>query len=284
MILVHNLKTGGNLHLQELQSCRDSDLRGATALQCIIGEGRHKRNQVRKAPISNKQDGPPSLHLQHQHGEHERSCFAHQSTNFTSNWEDHKRAIGRTIPGLDTNPGSHIRHDLASVPYLDTAYCSVDDVKGTSKDTSKELRPSHASSFQYPHPSSKDHFDMGPSTTSPSLFKSGGSQQNASMVRMARVPGVDTDIDALYAKPDMSRKTKQMTSLESDYDDPRPPGNNPGSYLGRNSGQDTSVLEHGSEPLVLNHTDFFGNMIANPTDELTDGGELYINAPAHSFS
>ena len=245
----------GNLHLQELQSCRDSDLRGATALQCLIGEGRHKRNQVRKAHISNKQDGPPSLHLQHQHGEHERSCFAHQPTNFTSNWEDHKRTIGRTTTGLDTNPDKHIRHDLASVPYLDTAYCSVDDVKGTSKDTSKELRPS----------------------------QSGGSQQNASM-SMARVPEVDSDVDALYSKPDMSRKTNKMTSLESDYDDPSPPGTNPGSFLGRNSSQDTFVLEHGSEPLVLNHTDFFGNMIANPTDELTDGGELYINASAHSSS
>ena len=242
----------GNLQLQELQSCRDSELRGATVLQGSIGEGRHTQNQVRKAPISNKQDGPPSLHSQRQHGEPESSCFAHRPTNYTSNWEDHKGAIGSTTTGFDTNPDKHIIHDLASALYLDTAYCSVDDVKGTSKDTSKERRPPHASSFPYPHSSSKDHFDMGASTTSPSSFKSGRSQQNASMVSMARVPEVDTDVDALYSKPDMSRKTNKMTSLESDYDDPRPPGTNPGSYLGRNSGQDTSVLEHGSEPLVLN--------------------------------
>ena len=270
----------GNLHLQELQSCRDSKLRGATVLQGSIGQERHKQNQVRKAPMSNLQSRSPSLHSHHQHSDPESSWFAHRPTNYTPNREDHKGAIGRTTTGFDTNPDKHIRQDLASALYPDTAYCSVDDVKGTSKDISKEHRPSHAPSFPYPNPSPKDHFDMGASMTSPSLFKSGVSQQNASMMSMARVPEVDTDVDALYAKPDMSRKTNKMTSLESDYDDPRPPGN----YLGRNSGQDTFVLEHGSEPLVLNHTDFFGNMIANPTDELTDGGELYINAPAHSFS
>ena len=75
----------------------------------------------------------------------------------------------------------------------------------------------------------------------PLRFKSGRSQQNASMVSIARVPEVDSDVDALYSKPDMSRKTNKMTSLESDYDDPRPPGTNSGSYLGRNSGQDTFV-------------------------------------------
>ena len=264
----------GNLQLQELQSCQDSELRGATVLQGSKGRGRLKQNQVRKAPMSNLQSGPPSPDSQRQRREHESSCSTHHPINYTSNLEHHKGAIGRTTTGFDTNPDKHIRHDLASALYLDTAYCSVDDVKGTSKYISKELLPSHVSSFPHPHPSSKDHFDMGASTTSPSSFKSGRSQQNASMVSMATVPGLDPDVDALYSKPDMSRKTNKMTSLESDYDDPRPPGTNPGSYLGRNSGQDTSVLEHASEPLVLSHTDFFGNMIANPTDELTDVGEL----------
>ena len=94
----------GNLQLQDLQSCRDSELRGATVLQRSIGQGWHKQNQVRRAPISNKHDGPPSLHSQRQHGEPGSSCFAHRPTNYTSNWEDHMGAIGHTTTDCDTKP------------------------------------------------------------------------------------------------------------------------------------------------------------------------------------
>ena len=199
----------GNAQIQALQGRRDSEFRGATALQGSICEGRHKQNEVRKAPIPKHPGGPPSLHSQRQHGEPESSCFAHGPTDYTTNREDHEGAIGRITTGPDTYPDKHIRLDLASGPYPDTTYSSVEDVKGTSEDISKEHRPSHAPSFPYAHPSPKDHFNIKASKITSSPFKSGRSQQKTSMAGLAIVPGVNADADALYTKPDMSRKTNK---------------------------------------------------------------------------
>ena len=57
--------------------------------------------------------------------------------------------------------------------------------------------------------------------------------------------GLITNTDSIYAKPDMSQKTNRMTSLESEYDDPRVPGEEIfQSILAKKNNHESHVLEN----------------------------------------
>ena len=126
----------------------------------------------------------------------------------------------------------------AKTPWPDSTYCSMDDVDGI---------PSGAHSH-------------------------GSGQVKTLTDDLMATSSLIPDFDALYAKPDMSRKTKNMASAESDYDGPRVPLDD---YF-----QSILVPEDSLHPRALS-TDrdynIYDNSLASPTDESTSGGELYMN-------
>ena len=153
---------------------------------------------------------------------------------------------------------------VPSAPFQDSTYCSLDDVKGTPSNTGIAF-PMTFQSSSYPSYGQTDHSD---------LYNVIGDKRPYAVERKdgrndatANRSGPTKNVDELYAKPDMSRKTKKIAVLESDYDDPRVPGDD---------------FYWNASYSVVNNSQIYSNSVANTPDEMNCDGILYLNESVHS--
>ena len=155
---------------------------------------------------------------------------------------------------------------VPSAPFQDSTYCSLDDVKDTPSNTCI-ASPMSFRSLTHPSDGQTDHSDPYNVIRDKRLcvlsVERKDEWQDSSAVRS----GPKRNIDELYAKPDMSRKTKKIAALESDYDDPRVPGDD----FYRNASYS-----------VVKNSQIYSNSVANTPDEMNCDGMLYMNESVHS--
>ena len=141
--------------------------------------------------------------------------------------KEHSLTAGECPPTTDYSaPGDsdhHYEHTesvvVPSAPSLDNTYCSLDDVEGGTANT--KATDSHVSN---PLPYHQEGL-FDPYSVSKACSSSAGTPKTSPELPLTDIiPNQRAEVEQLYAKPDMSRKTKKTTPSESDYDDPRDPG------------------------------------------------------------
>ncbi|XP_063955053.1 uncharacterized protein LOC135153983 [Lytechinus pictus] len=259
----HSDISGGMVNLDLLSTRHRSHntiIRGAVTSEAIKDHGNLQQSQDVKVSGSFRTDHEALVHKQR---EPESHCFGHLPSKSTSNDGDLSGAIGFTKYDSEAYPDSP-----------DSVYCSVDDIKGAPGDVDIDQLNSHAISIQHPSPSPKDQPHVQASFSA--SVRPGKIPRNSSSARLKKAAQTDADMDLLYSKPDMSRKTNRIRVLESDYDDPRSPGLDLGLTRRCKLNEEPNILEHDKD-CGMSLTDLYENNIANPTDELVDDEGLYVN-------
>ena len=127
-----------------------------------------------------------------------------------------------SAPG-DRNSDHHYEHTdsavVPSAPNLDNTYWSLDDVGGGTANT-KVTDPHVSNPLPYYQEGLFDPYSITKACSSSAVTPKTSPELPLTDIR----PNQRAEVEQIYAKPDMSRKTKKMMPLESDYDDPRDPG------------------------------------------------------------
>eukprot|EP00057_Strongylocentrotus_purpuratus_P018268 XP_011672742.1 PREDICTED: protein NYNRIN-like [Strongylocentrotus purpuratus] len=108
---------------------------------------------------------------------------------------------------------------VPSAPSVDNTYWSLDDVEGGSANTKAT-----DSQVSNPLPYHQEGL-FDPYSITKACSSSAGTPKTPPELPLTDIrPNQRAEVEQIYAKPDMSRKTKKATPSESDYCDPRDPG------------------------------------------------------------
>ena len=108
---------------------------------------------------------------------------------------------------------------VTSAPFQDSTYCSVDDIEDISPNTCAAaaspmtFQPSPSPSDGQTDPPDPDNVIRNKSPYAVSVERKDAGRDDST----AKRSGPTRNVNELYAEPDMSRKTKRIAALESDY-------------------------------------------------------------------
>ena len=189
-----------------------------------------------------------------------------------------------------------IDRPVSMTPDIDNAYSSVADVKGATRFTKTANQSSMLSTFLCPLQSSEDHDGVGLDVTKietpPSLTDKARSSSGDAVLRSTNGPAAE--LEAMYAQPDMARKTKKVGKLSESItqtsEDPTRVSHQlcrkgPSALTGEVRLSNISPLDYFYSPVPTddNTGRMYGNGDLAHTTESTCGAELYMNSCVHRF-